>query len=89
MSNWFLSWDLIDLTLAFEDAIARLVDIDIEIDDVEVKDRVGDRLVNADSLVIAFHSLLFSQNSELPCSWHFWVRRDYGNVSDFLQAWFY
>ena len=62
---------MIDLTLAFEDAIARLVDIDIDIDDVEFKDRVGDRLVNADSLVIAFHSLLFSQNSELPCSWHF------------------
>ena len=57
------------MTLDFEDAIAQILDINI--DDVEVKDRVGDRLVTADSLVIAFHSLLFGQNSELPCSWHF------------------
>ena len=55
------------MTLDFEEANTKLVDIDV----LEVKDRVADRLVTADSFVTAFHSLLFSQNSELPCSWHF------------------
>ena len=59
------------MTLDFEDANTKLVDIDIDIDDVEVKERVGDRLVTADSLVTAFHSLFFGPNSELPCTWHF------------------
>ena len=85
LSNWFLSWDLIDVTLAFKDAITKLVDIDIDIDDVEVKERVGDRLVTADSLVTA---LFFGQNSELPCTWHFWVRCTFGNVSDFIHGGF-
>ena len=65
---------MIDLTLAFEDAIARLVDIDIDIDDVEFKDRVGDRLVNADSLVTAFHSYLVKTQSYLvPGTFEFGV----------------